>query len=190
MQSRLKFLGQMVRNPREIGSVTPSSRYLTREVVERVNASQPRFIAELGPGTGVFTRALLDALPEDGQILAIDTNASFIEHLRKEIRDPRLQTIHDSAEHVDEIVKQAGWPLADAVISGIPYSLLPRPVMMNILQAARRALRDDGVFAGYQYSRMLRPHLLQVFGNVHYRSVILNLPPAFVYACRARPTPT
>jgi phospholipid N-methyltransferase len=56
--------------------------------------------------------------------------------------------------------------------------------MRGILQASRRALGDDGLFVGYQYSRMLRPHLLDVFGNVRYRSVLLNLPPAFVYTCR------
>jgi phospholipid N-methyltransferase len=190
MQSRLRFLGQWVRNPREIGSLTPSSRFLTREVVQRIEPSRPKLIAELGPGTGVFTRALLDALPPDGRILAIDTNAAFIEHLRRELRDPRLEAIHASAEHVDEHIKAAGWPAADAVVSGIPYSLLPRPVMMNILESSKRALREDGVFVGYQYSRMLRPHLLQVFDNVHYHSVLLNLPPAFVYACRVRATAT
>jgi phospholipid N-methyltransferase len=60
--------------------------------------------------------------------------------------------------------------------------------MMGILQAALRALGDDGLFTGYQYSKMLRPHLVEVFGNVHYRSVLLNLPPAFVYSCRVRAT--
>jgi phospholipid N-methyltransferase len=72
----------------------------------------------------------------------------------------------------------------DAVISGIPYSLLPRAVMRGILQATRRALGESGVFVGYQYSKMLRPHLLDAFGNVHYRAVLLNIPPAFVYTCR------
>src|SRR6187551_3455343 len=91
MQSRLRFLGQWVRNPREIGSITPSSRFLTREVVERIDPSRARYIVELGPGTGVFTQALLDALPAEGRILAVDTNASFIEHLKKELRDPRLE---------------------------------------------------------------------------------------------------
>ena len=75
-------------------------------------------------------------------------------------------------------------------MSGIPYSLLPRQVTLNILMAARRALREDGVFVGYQYSRMLRPFLLEVFGNVHYHSVIRNLPPAFVYVSRVRPAAT
>jgi len=188
VESRLRFLKQWVRNPREIGSVTPSSRFLTREVVEPIKASQARLVVELGPGTGVFTQALLAALPADGKVLAIDTNASFVEHLRRTIPDRRLTAVHASAEEVDRLVAEAGWPAADAIISGIPYSLLPRPVMFGILRAARRALREDGLFIGYQYSRMLRPHLLDFFGNVHYRSLLLNLPPAFVYSCRARTT--
>jgi phospholipid N-methyltransferase len=188
MQSRLRFLKQWVRNPREIGSLTPSSRFLTREVVEPIKASGARFVVELGPGTGVFTQALLDALPPDGRILAIDTNASFVDHLRRELPDRRLTPLHASAEDVDRLILEVGWPAADAIISGIPYSLLPRPVMLGILQAAHRALRDGGLFIGYQYSKMLRPHLLDVFGNVHYRSVLLNLPPAFVYSCRVRVT--
>ena len=188
MQSRLRFFKQWVKNPREIGSVTPSSRFLTREVVQPIKDGHARLVVELGPGTGVFTQALLDVLPADGKILAVDTNVAFVEHLRREIRDPRLVPVHASAEHDDRLIAEAGWPAADAVVSGIPYSLLPKPVMFGILEAARRALREDGLFTGYQYSKMLRPHLLQVFGNVHYRSVLLNLPPAFVYSCRVRAT--
>ena len=186
MQSRLRFLKQWVRNPRELGSITPSSRYLTREVVDRIDFSRARHIAELGPGTGVFTQAILERLAPDGRVLAVDTNAGFVEHLRREIRDPRLTVVEASAERIDQLVAEAGWPGVDAIVSGIPYSLLPRPVTRAILQASRRALGDDGLFVGYQYSRMLRPFLLDVFGNVHYRSVLLNLPPAFVYSCRVR----
>jgi phospholipid N-methyltransferase len=184
VQSRLSFLKQWVKNPRELGSITPSSRFLTREVVDRIDFTRARRIAELGPGTGVFTQAILDRLAPDGQLLAVDTNAGFVEHLRREIPDPRLQVRQASAERIDALVAEAGWSGVDAVVSGIPYSLLPRPVMRTILEATRRALGDDGLFVGYQYSKMLRPHLLDVFGNVRYRPVLLNLPPAFVYVCR------
>ena len=186
MQSRLSFLKQWVRNPRELGSITPSSRFLTREVVDRIDFSRARYIAELGPGTGVFTQVILDRLAPDGRLLAIDTNAGFVEHLRREIPDPRLRVVEASAERVDALAQEAGFPRVDAVVSGIPYSLLPRPVMRGILEASRRALGDEGLFVGYQYSKMLRPHLLDVFGNVRYRPVLLNLPPAFVYSCRVR----
>jgi len=188
VQDRLRFLKQWARNPREMGSITPSSRFLTREVVARIDFARARYIAELGPGTGVFTQAILERLAPDGQLLAIDTNAAFVEQLRREIPDRRLHAVEASAERIDALAAEAGWPRVDAVVSGIPYSLLPKPVMRGILEASRRALGDGGLFVGYQYSRMLRPHLLDVFGNVHYRSVLLNLPPAFVYTCRVRPT--
>ncbi len=85
---------------------------------------------------------------------------------------------------------ERGWGGADAVVSGIPYSLLPRPVTLGILRAAARTLRPGGLFVGYQYSPYLRPFLKSVFGNVGYRFVLLNVPPAFVYASRRRqPTP-
>jgi len=189
VDDRLRFLKQWAKNPREMGSITPSSRFLTREVVNRVDFSRARYIAELGPGTGVFTQVILDRLAPDGQLLAVDTNASFVEHLTREIPDRRLRAVEASAERIDALAAEAGWPRVDAVVSGIPYSLLPKPVMRGILEASRRALRTEGgVFVGYQYSKMLRPLLLDVFGNVHYRSVLLNLPPAFVYACRVRPS--
>lgn len=138
---------------------------------------------ELGPGTGVFTGAILEHLSPDGQLLAVDTNAAFVEHLRRQYPDPRLTVVEASAEHIETLVTEAGWPGVDAVISGIPFSLLPRPVGRAVLEATRRALRPGGVMVGYQYTRMLRPQLLDVFGNVHYRSVLLNLPPAFVFSC-------
>ena len=184
MQSRLHFLKQWVRNPRELGSITPSSRFLTRELLNQIDFGRARHIVELGPGTGVFTGAILEQLHSDGRLLAIDTNAAFVEHLRREYPDPRLTVVEASAERLDELVAEAGWPGVDAVVSGIPYSLLPRPLTRTILQSAKRALGEGGLMVGYQYSKMLRPHLLDVFGNVHYRSVLLNLPPAFVYCSR------
>ncbi|MCC7371874.1 MAG: methyltransferase domain-containing protein [Chloroflexi bacterium] len=183
MQSRLQFLKQWMRNPREMGSITPSSRFLTRELLGQIDFERARFVAELGPGTGVFTRPILEALHPEGKLLAIDTNPTFVEHLRREYPDPRLTVLEASAEQIDVLTREAGWPRVDAVISGIPYSLLPPPLIRSILDAARRSLGDHGLMVGYQYSKMLRPFLLDAFGNVHYRSVLLNLPPAVVYTC-------
>jgi phospholipid N-methyltransferase len=189
VQDRLRFLKQWARNPREMGSITPSSRFLARAVVERIDFSRARYIAELGPGTGVFTQAILERLAPDGQILAVDTNPAFISLLKRDMPDSRLHPVQGSAERIDELAAEAGWPRVDVVVSGIPYSLLPKPVMRGILQATRRALGENGLFVGYQYSKMLRPHLLDAFGNVHYRPVFLNMPPAFVYTCRVGPAP-
>ena len=186
VQTRLGFLGEFLRNPRELGSVTPSSQYLTRAVLGEIDFARVKRIAELGPGTGVFTRSLLERLAPDGELLAVETNREFVELLPRELPDPRLSVVQDSAERLAELAAERGWDGADVVVSGIPYSLLPRPVTAGILRAAARTLRPGGLFVGYQYSPYLRPYLKAVFGNVRYKFVLLNVPPAFVYVCRRR----
>lgn len=176
-----------MRNPRELGSITPSSRFLTRAVADAIDVESATRIAELGPGTGVFTRALLERLGPDGSLVAVDTNLDFIELLRREIADPRFTAVHGSAEVLPAILAEHGLAEVDAVVSGIPYSLLPKPVTAGILRAARQSLAAGGRFVGYQYSPYLRPFLKSVFGNVRYRFVPLNVPPAFVYHSERRP---
>jgi len=186
LHTRGGFLREFLRNPRELGSITPSSRFLTGAVVGALDVERCGRIVELGPGTGVFTRPLLERLVPDGELIAIDSNREFVDLLEDSIADPRLTVVHGSAEAVAELVAERGWDGADAVVSGIPYSLLPRSVTAGILRASARALRPGGLFVGYQYSPYLRPFLRAVFGNVRYRVVPLNLPPAFVYASERR----
>jgi len=55
----LDFLAAWVKKPRQTASVVPSSRYLARLMVEHINPDDGR-VMELGGGTGVFTRAILE----------------------------------------------------------------------------------------------------------------------------------
>ena len=187
--SRLGYLRQFLRNPRELGSITPSSRFLARAVLGAIDFGRAGRVVELGPGTGVFTREALRRLAPDGQLLALDTNAEFVELLRRELLDPRLTVVQASAERIVQQVAERGWDAADAIISGIPYTLLPRAVTDGIVRASWRALAPDGVFVAYQYSPYLRPFLQPVFGNCRLKLVLRNLPPAVVFVSRKQTGP-
>jgi phospholipid N-methyltransferase len=182
-RDRLAFIRQFLRNPRELGSIMPSSRFLTRAIVEEIDFASRR-VVELGPGTGVFTRELLARLPADGALLALDTNADFVQLLRRELSDPRLRVVRASAEAVREQVAAQGWEGADVVISGIPYSLLPRATTDAIVRASHRVLAPGGLFVAYQYSPYLRPFLRATFGSCRLKLVLRNLPPAVVFVSR------
>lgn len=181
---RLRFLRQFLRNPRELGSITPSSRFLTRAITEEIDFTLARRIVELGPGTGVFTRELLGSLDPAGSLLALDTNPDFVALLRRELPDRRCVLVQVSAERIGAQVFRQGWDSADVVVSGIPYTLLPRPVTDGIVRSSWRALRPGGLFLAYQYSPYLRPFLQHVFGNCRLKPVLRNLPPAVVFISR------
>jgi phospholipid N-methyltransferase len=183
-RDRLAFVRQFLRNPRELGSITPSSRFLTRAIVEEIDFASRRRIVELGPGTGVFTRELLGRLTADGALLALDTNADFVQRLRQELPDRRLRVVQASAEAVQAQVAAQNWESADVVISGIPYTLLPRATTAAIVRASHRVLAPGGLFVAYQYSPYLRPFLRGTFGSCRLKLVVRNLPPAVVFVSR------
>ena len=55
---RLLFWRQYISSPLAIGAIAPSSERLARQMIRHLSPGAG-LVMELGPGTGVFTRALL-----------------------------------------------------------------------------------------------------------------------------------
>ena len=178
------FLRSFLRDWRTIGSVTPSSRFLVGAMLDQIDFGRARRIVEYGPGTGVFTRELLRRLAPDAQLLALDTEAHFIEDLRAQFPDPRLIAVRGSAAQIERHIAALGWDGAEVIISGIPYTAMPASLREQILRASARALAPGGLFTPYQYSPYIRPLLGALFGRVETHWVARNVPPAFFFACR------
>ena len=74
------------------------------------------------------------------------------------------------------------------IVSALPFTSLPAPVRSEVLAASRRILGPHGVMLVLQYSPFIEAALRRSFASVRRRLSPLNLPPAFLYACRAAPT--
>ena len=73
----LVFFKRFIGAPRQVGSVVPSSPYLTRAVLDQIDWSRARSIAELGAGTGVFTRSIVRRAQPDAQILVFEIDSDL-----------------------------------------------------------------------------------------------------------------
>ncbi|QGP79806.1 class I SAM-dependent methyltransferase [Sphingobium sp. CAP-1] len=171
------FFRQFVKHPGMIGSVIPSSAVLVDRMLDQVDWRSVRLFVEYGPGVGTFTRPILDRLPADATLLAIDLNLDFVAYLEAEIADPRLRVVHGSAADVRRFVKEAGHYQADYVLSGIPFSTLPDGLGDSICAETRSALRPGGAFLIYQYSRYVRRFLTPLFDSVEDELEWRNIPP-------------
>lgn len=183
---RATFLRSFLRDWRTIGSVTPSSRFLVAAMLDQIDFGRARRVVEYGPGTGVFTGEALRRMRPDARLLALDTEAEFVDALRARLPDPRLIAVPGSAAAVERHLAALGWDGADVIISGIPYTAMPASLRQAILQASAAALAPGGLFLAYQYSPYIRPLLGQLFERVETGWVPRNLPPAFHFACRGR----
>nr|VFJ62955.1 MAG: Phospholipid N-methyltransferase [Candidatus Kentron sp. FW] len=177
----MKFLRGFLRRPKQVGSIISSSRFLERRIVHNAGIERANVVVELGPGTGGTTRALLNALHNDARLVAIEIDAGFASWLRSQIRDPRLTVHQGSAEDLQQILTQHGFDSADVVLSGIPFSTMPRATGTAILSSVKSALRPGGRFVAYQMRDRVKTLGRRVFGQPRVQVEIRNIPPMRVF---------
>ena len=191
MHDHLVFLARFLRRPWRVGSIAPSSKALAALMTEDMGLEGARTVVELGPGTGVFTRAICERVAADALFVAVEIDPHLAALLRP--RFPRVRIVNDSAEHLDRHLAESGRTEADAILSGLPWASFPGGLQRTLLTAAGGALRPGGLFATFAYphaswlppGRGFRALLQESFAAVETTRVVwANLPPAFVYRCR------
>jgi len=183
---RLLFAKNFIRYPAMLGSLIPSSRILVERLLSRVDWKRAHVIVEYGPGIGTFTEAILERLPADGKLIAIETNRDFVDYLQQELQDPRLHVECGSAADVRDILQRRGLDRVDYVISGIPFSVMPDELRQAILASTHEVLKPDGAFLVYQFSNKVLRDLERTFGEVERGFVFRNVLPAHWYDCKPR----
>lgn len=151
---------------------------------------------EVGSGTGVMTRALLDLIPSDTTLLAFEINHRFCHYIRSVVSDQRLVLINSSATRLEEEVRRRGYTRVDAVVSSLALAFLSDWQRHTFLTEIGSLLGEKGVFTQFQYFHGLQVEdgqlkrfrledlLRRHFSSVRRKIIWRNLPPAFVFICR------
>ena len=149
----------------------------------QLDLSRAQCIVEYGPGTGVLTQELATRKPRHTQLLVIEANARFANHLAiRYAHREDIHVLHDSAENVGKVLEKVGLSQADRIVSGLPFSTLPPKVTDRILEATHTHLSPEGRFVLFQYSKLKTAHFERYFRRVGIEHVLWNVPPAFIMA--------
>ena len=140
-----KYLFKNFLKDKHIGSIVSSSKFAVNRVCNKLDFAGKKVIVEYGPGTGVFTKILLERMSPDSKLILIETNKDMISVLKR-IEDPRVFIFNDTAENVEDILLQCGEETADYVISGIPFSFINKEKKHEILGNTRKVLSNNGRF--------------------------------------------
>ena len=194
MEDRARFLAAFVKDPFQTASITPSSTHLAQAMIAHMDLGRADIVVELGPGTGVFTRVILEALRPGARLICVEVNPELASTLAA--RFPQAQVINDSAQNLGRYLGALGVQGGvDCVISGLPWVLFSVVEQRRLLDPLVLALRPGGRFATFAYThaawlpagRRFRRLLDDAFDEVVVGAQVWrNLPPAFVYRCRTR----
>lgn len=181
--STFTFARTFFKNPRMLGSVIPSSRWLVDQLLRHVDWEKARVIVEYGPGVGTISRQILKKMRPDATLVTIELNADFVHVMQRNFDDSRLRVVHRSAADVNEILAELGLPKADYVIAGIPFSIMSDADREAVLRNAHTALRDTGILLIYQFSGKVKRDLVRLFAKVQSSFEPRNILPARVFVC-------
>lgn len=182
------FLGAFLRSPGSVGAVLPSSRYLSRALVGRLDLVPGELIVEYGPGTGPVTAVIKEKLPTGARYLGIELEPRFHDLLTR--RYPDMDFHLGSAADVIEVLRERHLPRPTRIVSGLPFASLPPKIQDAVIDGIADCLRDgNGDFRTFQYvhayglkaARRFRAMMAERFESFErVGPVIRNVPPAFV----------
>lgn len=185
------FFREWLARPLSTAAFSPSSRYLSRQMVRAIPRGTRRVI-ELGAGTGALTRTLMDHGIAAEDLLAIELSPRLHQYLSQ--RFPELTVVRGDARDLCSlpgvVAFAAGRPV-QAVVSGLGFLSMSREAQYSILSGAFALMPENGVFVQYTYGPT-PPVAAEVIRQLGLRAqrrgfTLRNLPPASVYVLTREP---
>jgi phosphatidylethanolamine/phosphatidyl-N-methylethanolamine N-methyltransferase len=182
-RNKLLFWRRYLHRPLGVGAVAPSGPNLARAMIETLAPEDKDVIVEIGPGTGPFTRALLDAGIEPSRLILVEFDPEFVRHLRQ--RFAGVTVLQGDASQLPQLLKEQGHNTVPRILSGLPLRSMPNSVRSAITRAMATSLATQGALV--QFSYFVAPPLAEAevkacgLTGRRARAVMANIPPAFVW---------
>jgi phosphatidylethanolamine/phosphatidyl-N-methylethanolamine N-methyltransferase len=176
-----KFFAAWLRNPLATAAIAPTgssiARLITREIEPGIGP-----IIELGPGTGVFTRLMLERGVDAHDLILVEFNPDFVSLLHK--RFPRVTVILADATQLAqlELVEPGS---CNRVVSGLGLLSMSDEQVEGVLRGSFHYLAQAGKF--YQFTYAMRcPVKTGILERLGLKSQEIgrsfrNIPPASVH---------
>lgn len=167
------WLAKFFKNPREIGSVAPSSPALGGLMTGDITPDER--VLELGPGDGAITEHILRRIAKPAQLTLIESDEELAKTCQKKF--PGIHVKHADVE--DVLAKET--TTYDVIVSGIPFAVMEEKKRKHVFELIKQRLNPKGRFIMFQYSVTTREELSRVFGGIETKFTPWNVPPAFVF---------
>ena len=174
------FFKQFLKRPFQVASIIPSSKALVERVASKMDFSQPRVIAEYGPGEGVHSREIARRMCPNSNLLLFELDRAFARDLERQFAgDRRVRVIHGDAASLPHELQRRRIDSCDYILSGIPFSILKIEKKRALLRKTYDALVPGGSFIIYQVTNELKQHAT-LFEHADSEYFLQNIPPMFV----------
>ena len=133
------------------------SRPIAHEFVTGLDIEPGKRWLDVGCGTGALTQTIL-ALADPGEVWGVDPSDTFVNHVRQQVTDHRVQfKVGDAAQLPFED------HTFDVVVSGLALNFMPADAAVHEMQ---RVVQSGGVVAAYVWDYSGKMEWLRYFWDV------------------------
>lgn len=179
----IRFFRGLMDKPKAVGAIVPTSSYTARKMASVINPNSGLPVLELGPGTGVITKAILARGVKPEKIWSVEYSADFFQHLVDQY--PGVNFVHGDAFDLKETLSHLPDQKFDAAISGIPLLNFPMHMRVRLLESLLDRLPPGRPVVQFSYGPV-SPICAQPdrYHIQHFDFVMRNIPPAQIWLYR------
>lgn len=173
----IRFFKGWKSNMRAVGSIVPTSGVTARRMASVVDPHSGLPVLELGPGTGVITKAILDRGIAPEKLVSVEFSTDFYNHLSA--RFPAVNFINGDAFDLDHTLGALRDQTFDSVISAVPLLNFPMYRRVSLIEDLLSRMAPGRPVVQISYGP-LSPVIAMPdrYHIAHYDFVVRNIPPA------------
>jgi len=176
----IRFLKGVISTPKTVGAIMPTSARMANRMASIIDTGSGLPVLELGPGTGVITRAILDKGVKPENIVSVEYSSDFVRHLRGKY--PGVNFINGDAFSLAETLENYRGQKFDCVISGIPLLNFPMHQRVKLIEDLLKLVPVGRPIVQFSYGPVspivARPDSYTI---KHFDFIMRNIPPAQIW---------
>ncbi|PWW00476.1 phosphatidylethanolamine N-methyltransferase /phosphatidyl-N-methylethanolamine N-methyltransferase [Hoeflea marina] len=179
----IRFFKGWIHGPKTVGSIMPTSLTAARSMASLIDPASGLPVLELGPGTGVITRAILARGLAPEKLVSIEYSAEF--HARLTADMPAVNFIRGDAFNLALTLGPWREQTFDSVVSGIPLLNFPMEQRVALLEDLLDRVPPGRPVVQFSYgpSSPIAPRRGS-YTVAHHDFVMRNVPPARLWVYR------
>lgn len=181
----IAFLKGMISSPDTVGSIVPTSRTTARCMARQIDLTSQLPVLELGPGTGVITRAILNEGVQPENLYCVEYSDTFTRRLVTAF--PNVNILNGDAFHLDNVLGDKKNQIFNTIITSMPLLNFPMMNRISLIEDLLDRLPDGRPIILFSYGATAPvPTDGQIFEAKSINWVFRNVPPARVWAYTRR----
>ncbi|MFC4624507.1 phospholipid N-methyltransferase PmtA [Daeguia caeni] len=180
----IRFFKGWIDGPKAVGAILPTSSVTARRMASIIDTGSGLPVLELGPGTGVITKAILAHGVKPSDLYSVEYSQDFVDHLKETY--PDVNIIHGDAFDLDTALGENKHLQFDSVISAVPLLNFPVQRRVQFIEDALSRVPRGRPLIQITYGPL--PPVPAGRGNYvvqHYDFVVRNVPPAQLWVYRS-----